>query len=135
LKKLLTLLLVSLTFLGQSFAGQSSYECTIGNIYDLKDSGKLEEANSNWQELFQGDKFFVNRSNGQIKGSTLPTDLAKEIRVINRGSSEYDFKTIAVFEHSFDDQWQVLSVKEFVPGKIKPFIAFSVAGITTGICK
>jgi len=135
MKKLITLLLVSLTFLSQSYAGQSSYECTIGNIYDLKDSGKIEESNSNWQELFQGDKFFVNRLNGQIKGSTLPTDLAKEVRVINSGSSEYDFKTIAVFEHSAGDQWQVLSINEFEAGKIKPFIAFSVAGITTGTCE
>ena len=85
--------------------------------------------------MFQGDKFYVNRSNGQITGSTLPTDLAKEIRVINRGSSEYDFKTIAVFEHSFDDQWQVLSISESLDGLIKPFSAYTVAGITSGTCK
>jgi len=135
MKKLLTILLLNLAFIGQSNAGQYSYECTIGNIYDLTSNGKLEESNQNWQSMFQGDKFYVNRSNGQITGSTLPTDLAKEIRVINRGSSEYDFKTIAVFEHSFDDQWQVLSISESLDGLIKPFSAYTVAGITSGTCK
>ena len=135
MKKLLTLLFLYLVFIGQSNAGQYSYECTISNIYDLKSNGKLEESNQNWQSMFQGDKFYVNRSNGQITGSTLPTDLAKEIRVINRGSSEYDFKTIAVFEHSFDDQWQVLSISESLDGLIKPFSAYTVAGITSGTCK
>jgi hypothetical protein len=129
------MLLLYLAFIGQSNAGQYSYECTIGNIYDLTSNGKLEESNQNWQSMFQGDKFYVNRSNGQITGSTLPTDLAKEIRVINRGSSEYDFKTIAVFEHSFDDQWQVLSISESLDGLIKPFSAYTVAGITSGTCK
>ena len=135
MNKLKLLLLISFAFLGQTYAGEYSYECSIGTIYQLNSNGKLKESNQTVQGFFKGDKFFVNRRNGHITGSTLPTDLAKEIRVVNRGSSEYDFKTIAVFEHFSDDQWQVLSIKEFAAGIIKPFIAFSVAGITTGICE
>jgi hypothetical protein len=135
MKKLIIILIFSLAFLGQSHAGEYSYECSIGTIYNLSNNGKLKESNQVVQDFFEGDKFFVNRRNGHITGSTLPTDLAKEIRVVNRGSSEYDFKTIAVFENFSDDQWQVLSIKELAAGKIKPFIAFSVAGITTGICE
>ena len=135
MKKLLLLLLLSLAFIGQSNAGEYSYECTIETIYQLKNNGKLKESSQIVQDFFQGDKFYVNRRNGQITGSILPTDLAKEVRVINRGSSKYNFNTIAVFENFSDDEWQVLSIEEFVEGKIKPFIAFSIAGITTGTCE
>jgi hypothetical protein len=135
MKKLLLLLLLSLTFLGQSFAGEYAYECTIGNVYALTDDGKIEETHQNWQGMFQGEKFYVSRLNGEIVGSTLPTALAKEVRIINPGSSEYDFQTIAIFETAYADEWQVLSIQEFVEGNIKPFSAFTAAGITSGTCE
>ncbi len=134
MKKLL-LLLFSLSFIGQSNAGEYSYECTIENLYQLKNNGELEKKSQIEQDFFQGNKFYVNRRNGQITGITLPTDIAKEVRVINRGSSKHNFQTIAVFENFSDDEWQVLSIEEFTEGKIKPFIAFAVTGITTGICE
>ena len=135
MKQLLTLFILYLAFISQANAGEYSYECTIENLYQLKNNGELKEASKIAKDYFQGDKFYVNRRNGQITGSTLPTDLAKEVRVINRGSSKHNFKTIAVFENFADDEWQVLSIEEFKEGKIKPFMAFAITGITTGICE
>ena len=135
MKKLLLLLFISLSFIGHSNAGEYSYECTIENLYHLKNNGELEKKSQITQDFYQGNKFYVNRRNGQITGMTLPTGLAKEIRVINRGSSTQEFKTIAVFENFSEDEWQVLSIDERVKGKIKPFIAFAATEITAGICE
>ena len=132
MKKLLIIFIFSLGVISQSIAGEYAYECTIGNVYTLTDDGKIKETGQNWQGIFQGERFYVSRVNGEIVGSTLPTALADEIRIINPGSSEYDFQTLAVFKTDSGVEWQVLSIEEYKEGKIKPFSAFTAAGITSG---
>jgi hypothetical protein len=136
LKTLLLILLLSVSLSGGTYAGEISYECTIGNVYELTDTGRVKETHQNWQSVFQGERFYVSRLSGEIVGSTLPTTVAKEVRVVNPGSTEYDFQTISIYDHpNSEKEWQILSIKEFKDGDKKPFIAFAASGITTGMCK
>jgi hypothetical protein len=78
-----------------SEAGDLTYDCVIKNIYDIDDAGILVE--SGWQSEFQSNKFTVSRETGKVLGETLTTVLAKNTRVINFGSEDYSFKTVAEF--------------------------------------
>jgi hypothetical protein len=75
----------------------------------------------------------VDRLNGAIVGDVLPTSLAYSTRVIKQGSSSNSFKAIA----DFGDEFQVIVIKEFYDGLIKPFYCISTGGakIVTGTCK
>ena len=88
---------------------------------------------SSVQQVLGHRPFTVSRVTGEVVGAVLPTFVAKAVRVINRGSTENSFKTLA----DFDGQIQVLEVQEFRQGGIKPFIATSMggAGVVTGNCK
>jgi hypothetical protein len=137
LNKLLLILFFSIKFIGVSYAGGTFYECTIKDSYNLNnETGKIELTSESWNEIFKGKKFNVSRLSGDIVGSTLLNHDAKQIVVINKGSKEYNFKTISIFDHpNGEKEWQILTVQEITNSQEKPFIAFSVAGIITGICK
>lgn len=113
------------------------YECTILDTYSLNNiTGKIETTNAKWRDMFKGDKFNVSRLNGNIVGQTLPTEAATQTIVVNKGSSEYNFKAISIFKHPNNErEWQVIQIKEIAETPSKPFIAFSVAGIISGVCK
>ncbi len=112
-------------------AGVFSYECIVKKVYDVNDAGILKISVN--QSVFEGSKFSVSRQTGDIVGETLTTIRSKNIRVINFGSKEYSFKTVAEFE----GQVQLLEIQEFREGNEKPFVASSMggAGIVTGICR
>ncbi len=131
------LILMFLCLVKASYAGVTYYDCTINNTYDLNNNtGKVEATNTEWKEAFKGHKFNVSRLNGDIVGKTLLNHDAKQIVVINQGSDRYDFKTISIFDHpNNEQQWQILQIKESANGESKPFIAFALPGIITGICR
>lgn len=114
-----------------SKAGDLSYDCVIKHVYDVDDMGNLEA--SGWQKEFKSNKFTVSRETGKITGQTLTTVLAKNTRVINKGSKENSFKAVGEFE----GQFQLIEIQEFKKGIKKPFVASSMggAGIVTGICE
>ncbi len=99
--------------------------------YDLGDDGLLVP--SVWEDQFKGGQFSVSRVTGEIIGEVIPTLNAISTTIIHPGSTQYSFKTAA----NFDNQIQVLEVKEFKYGEDKPFVSMSMggAGIVTGVCK
>ena len=125
------LLLCLFSFASISKAGDLSYDCVIKQVYDVDDMGNLEV--SGWQKEFKSNKFTVSRETGKITGQTLTTVLAKNTRVINIGSNENSFKSVAEFE----GQFQLIEIQEFKKGIKKPFVASSMggAGIVTGTCE
>lgn len=112
-------------------AGDLTYECTINNVYELDDFGALETPS--WHDGFTGSKFKVSRETGRIIGKTLTTEFSKEIKVLNFGSKEYSFKSIAIFNNGI----QLIEIQEFKSGSKKPFISASLggAGVVTGSCE
>lgn len=124
-------LLMSYLALSNAIAGEANYTCEVLHTYDLERDGSV--GISGFDKQFRGSKFTVSKKDGQIVGYVVPTKLAKSTRVIQTGNKEYSFRTIADFERDI----QILDIREFVPGKQKPFIAtaFSGAGIVSGICE
>jgi hypothetical protein len=112
-------------------AATLSYTCEVTNVYGLNDDGSLKV--SGFDKGMKGNKFSVSRVTGEIIGQVVPTIVANSTRVINKGSSENSFKTVA----EFDEQFQILEVQEFRKGDSKPFVSSSTggAGIVTGLCK
>jgi hypothetical protein len=103
----------------------------VEHVYDLADDASLSP--SYFEKTMKGGTFSVSRFTREIVGQVLPTLLSTSTRVVSYGSTENSFKTVADFE----GQVQVLEVKEFKEGSIKPFVAMSMggAGIVTGECK
>ena len=133
INKFIPVLLIA-SFVTPSLSGNLSYECTIKNVYSTKDNGDIYETPSAWKDNFIGEKFYVSRTSGSIVGSTLPTDSANKVIVVNKGSGVYDFQSVAIWsDDKANDEWQVISIKEY--RKVKSFIAFAAPGITTGVCK
>lgn len=113
-----------------SFASEAKYNCTIKDVYTLGDDASLQK--SGFQPQFEGSEFSVVKETGEINGQTLTTKLANSTKVINPGSSENSYKSIA----EFNGQFQIIEIQVFKQGKLKPFIASSMggAGIVTGVC-
>lgn len=125
-------IVAALLSISQSAAGSPlSYTCEVQRVYDLADDASLRP--SGFEKTMKGGSFTVSRVTGEVAGEAVPTLMAKAVRVINRGSTENSFKTLA----DFDGQIQVLEIQEFRQGAIKPFIAISMggAGVVTGNCK
>lgn len=114
-----------------SIAGDLAYTCKVIHVYELDADGSLRS--SNWEKQFRGSEFSVSRVTGEIIGEVVPTLMARSTKVINKGNKEYSFKSISDFEN----QVQLLEIKEFTQGEKKPFVAMSMggAGIVTGLCR
>ena len=114
-----------------AMASELAYTCEVSHIYGLTNEGSL--GISNFEKQMKGSSFSVSRLSGEIIGEVIPTLKAKSTRVVNKGSANYSFKAVA----DFGNQLQILEVKEFLRGPVKPFIASSMggAGIVTGLCK
>jgi|TARA_B100002003_G_scaffold214176_1_gene212292 hypothetical protein len=110
-------------------AGELTYTCKIIHIYELDKDGSL--VISDWEKEFKGSHFIISRSTGEIIGRAVPALLAGSTRIINQGSNEDSFRSIADFEN----QIQLIEIQEFVPEANKPFIVKSKdgAGIITGL--
>ncbi len=123
--------LVIMTLSGTVTAGRLAYDCEVINVYHLSEKGEL--ALSSWQAMMTGAQFHVSRLSGEITGRAIPTLNAKSVQVVNQGSEENSFKSVA----DFGKQYQILEVQEFREGETKPFVASSMggAGIVTGVCK
>ena len=119
------------TFTDLTIAGETSYSCTVIHVYVIDEKGSL--ATSGLEKYLKDNQFMVDRKNGSIIGDVLPTSLANSTRVINRGSSSNSFKSIA----DFGNQFQIIVIKEFKDGSLKPFVSISTGGaeIVTGICR
>ena len=132
MNRIVSTIIISWFIYGSSAAAESSsYSCIINHVYSLSDNGVLNT--SYWQKDFEGGEFTVLKNTGVIKGQTLTTIKANEIRGINPGSDKNTFKAIAYCK----DQFQLIEIQEFKSGKNKPFIASSMggAGIVTGTCE
>lgn len=141
-------LLVVLIILSRvSIASELSYACEVKHVYSLSDNGSIKT--SSFEKTLKGSIFSVSRVNGEIIGKPIPTILASSTNVINGGSKDYSFKTIALFDSvnkplskgnetsKYTGNAQLLEIKEFKETKNKPFIAMSMSGVglVTGICK
>ena len=131
MKSLTRSLLLALALTANATAGPLAYTCEVLHVYSLSEKGTLEA--SGFEKEMKGSLFSVSRVTGEIIGATVPTLLAKSTRVVNKGSKENSFKSVADFEVNF----QILEVQEFRDGSVKPFVVTSMggAGIVTGTCK
>jgi len=140
-------LIILLITCQSAIAGGRDYLCKITHVYDLSADGSLKL--SNWEKQFKGNEFSVSRRTGKIKGDVLTTLLSNATQVINKGSVEYSFKSLAYFDAANKPlssgreasqstvSVQLLEIQEFRKPTAKPFVAMSMggAGIVTGICK
>ena len=122
---------LALSICSWASSSELSYTCVVHATYELGDDGLLVP--SVWEDQFVDGQFSVSRVTGEIIGEVIPTLKAISTNVILVGGSQYSFKTSAHFEN----QIQVLEVKEFKSGEEKPFVSMSMggAGIVTGTCK
>jgi hypothetical protein len=114
-----------------AIAGELSYICEVTHIYKLSSNGSL--GFSPFEKQMKGSTFSVSRVTGQIIGEVIPTLMAKSTKVVNPGSTKNSFKAVA----DFGNQFQIIEIKEFLKGTVKPFVSSSMggAGIVTGLCK
>ncbi|MDA0240640.1 MAG: hypothetical protein O3A84_11535 [Proteobacteria bacterium] len=112
-------------------AGGLSYTCEILRVYKLQDDGSLGK--SIFEDQFRGGKFSVSRLDGQIIGEVLPTISSSKTSVISKGDDQWSFRAAAYFDRDI----QMIEVREFNLGAMKPFQAWSTsgAGIVTGVCE
>ena len=112
-------------------AAALAYTCDVTHVYHLSDKGVLET--SGLEKQMRGSSFSVSRVTGEIIGEVVPTLMAKSTRVVNKGSKENSFKSVA----DFGEQYQIIEIQEFREGSVKPFVASIMggAGIVTGTCK
>jgi len=131
MKSLPRSLLLALAVSASATAGPLAYTCEVLRVYDLSEKGTLKA--SGFEKFLKGSLFSVSRVTGEIIGATVPTLLAKSTRVVNKGSTENSFKSVANFEVNI----QILQVQEFRDGSVKPFVVSSTSGadIFTGTCK
>ncbi|MCG7963750.1 MAG: hypothetical protein N0E54_13705 [Candidatus Thiodiazotropha taylori] len=126
------LIAFSLLYFAQVSVGSPiGYDCKVLHVYSLAEDGLLRA--SGFEKFMGGSTFTISNDTGEIVGDVVPTLKAKSIHVINHGSTENSFKSMALFE----GQVQIIEVQEFIKGDEKPFVASSMggAGIVTGICK
>lgn len=143
----ISIFLVLISLSGASLSGELSYSCKIKHIYDLSNDGSLKA--SYFEKILKGKTFSVSRMNGEIIGKGIPTVLANSFKVVNRGSKDYSFKTVALFDSvnkpfskgdetsEYTANVQLLEIQEFSDNKIKTFIAMSMSGVglVTGTCE
>jgi len=124
-------ILILLLAVSTAIAEDTSYICEVLHTYDLERDGSV--GISGFDKQFRGSKFTVSKKDGQVVGYVVPTKLAKSTNVIQAGNTKYSFRAIADFGRDI----QILDIREFVPGKQKPFVAtaFSGAGIVSGVCE
>lgn len=102
-----------------AYASKEFYECTIQEIRELTDSGKMDKHTRVFSQLLK-EKFTVNRNTGEMIGLPFSTESYKEISVLDKGSKENAFKELVV---SYPPNiWiKYIYIKEYVEGDIKPF--------------
>ena len=127
----INILIVFLFSSVNALAGERAYTCLVSHVYKLSDDGSL--VTSGFEKQMRGSSFSVSRITGEIIGEVIPTEMAKKTGVVNKGSERNSFKAWA----DFGNQFQLIEVKEFRKGTVKPFVSSSMggAGIVTGVCK
>jgi len=124
-----------LTSSAQSFAGSDGYICTILQIQELNSSGKFVAYEGVLYSTLLGESFSVDRDTGKINGSPFSTKHYKEVRVLDRGSTENAYKEI-IISHPPNIWIMYVYVKEFESGPEKPFWGTEDGNkIFSGICK
>jgi hypothetical protein len=121
-------------------AGEFAYTCEVRHLYGLERNGSLNTfPESKLEKLMKESSFSVSRETGALTGNSasLDTSQAKSTRVINRGSKENSFETVADFGdfQNGTHPYQFIKVEEFQKGALKPFVLMGVNGIVTGICQ
>jgi hypothetical protein len=119
-------------------AGDFAYACKISHVYNLGNDESLETS-PELEKIIKESTFSVSRETGALIGNSIAfdTSLAKQTRVINRGSTTNSFEAIADFgkfkngTHPF----QFIKISEFRTGADKPFVLMGEVGIATGVCK
>ena len=125
---------------GAASAGEFAYACEVRHLYNLEQNGSLKTLHeSKLEKLMKESSFSVSRETGALTGNSasLDTSLAKSTRVINRGSKENSFQSVADFGNfeSGNHPYQFLQIEEFQKGALKPFVLMGVNGIVTGVCR
>jgi hypothetical protein len=122
-----------MTFSMQAFSGKFGYECVVESSYRVSGEGELIR---NSTMVFEGEKFSVSRETGEVAGFQAVSSMrAKQLSVINQGTSEMSFKSIALFSHpNVGGEINVIEIEEFVESDEKPFVMMRGVTIFSGIC-
>jgi hypothetical protein len=103
----------------QAYAGSDGYHCTILEIKELGASGKFVTHKGVFSQLI-GESFSIDRATGKVIGLPFSNVSYKEIRVLDRGSTENSYKQIAI-SHPPNIWIQYLYVAEQEKSPEKPF--------------
>ena len=128
------LALLVLTFSMQSFSGKFGYECVVEAKYGVSDEGEMIRDKT---KFFDGKAFSVSRETGEVAGlERVSSTLAKQTIVINPGSSEMSFKSIALFDHPVTGgEMNSIEIQEFEESVEKPFVMLNGSSVFSGTCK
>lgn len=132
-KKILFLILSTLYLSSPACADAAGYNCKILEINKLGADGKFSQENGIYAQLI-GKSFTVDRETGKTVGSPFSNDSYREVKVLDKGSSESSYKHI-VISHEPNIWVQYLYVQEFEKGLDKPFWGTDDGNkIFSGIC-
>lgn len=129
--KYLTLILLIFSF--QINAGETTYICTINQILDLTNKGKMIKHDGIYKSLV-GEKFTIDRNSGDMIGLPFSTKSYKDVTVLDKGSSSNSYKAI-ITSHPPNMWVMYIYVKEFTKGKMKPFWGTEDNKIFSGQCE
>jgi hypothetical protein len=115
----LFLLVIIILFPSFALGGETSYLCEIKEIKELSKHGKMVDHKGSFKNLI-GEKFTINRSNGEMKGLPFSTASYKTITVIDKGSKDNSYKAL-VTSHSPNTWVMYLYVAEHQNSPKKSF--------------
>ncbi len=128
---LTTLIAALLSFAAQ--AGEYGYICKIVEVRVLSNEGTLIESKK-FTKQFEDRSFSINRNNGEMIGMPFTTSAYKSTTVLDRGSKDSSFKSMAESEAPLAAMF--MYVAEHFQDREKPFwITANGTQIYSGICE
>jgi hypothetical protein len=130
MSRILTVATIWLALWASSAAASSTaYKCTIKNALTTSQGKAVQHGLA---ETMVGKEFFVDRTNGRIRGDVFSSAGWTTTQVLDNGSSQQSFK--ALYLSSPYVHVRVLVVQEFDEGKSKSFALLDDGDFISGTC-
>ncbi|MFZ6770349.1 hypothetical protein ACO0LM_25115 [Undibacterium sp. Di26W] len=122
------------------FAGDLTYECKVLHVYDIENGALSNSDKKSLSSVILGTSFIVSKDTGAILGEYINTTNADLVKVLERGSDRWNFRSLAEWDNKKSAGTyvaQLLEVRESNVGTSKPFTLFSAGmlGVLSGTCK
>lgn len=126
------LMMLLATLCSSTAAGQFSYFCTVQSVYQIDGKGQIEKSSNIWlTDLMRGQRFSVDRRNGNVAGEHVPAFRPDKFVVLFPGGDGNAFKSYFQGGNFVG----FLEIYEYTDGKKKPYVLHDGASIYSGICE